>query len=73
MTVAPWRKVVAMNVTVNEAVKPMNDSEIYGKTEVWTYPTESVGDCEDYVLESSATWRSARGYLEPLDHRRAQA
>jgi predicted transglutaminase-like cysteine proteinase len=51
MTGALWRKVVAMNVTVNEAVKPMNDSEIYGKTEVWTYPTESVGDCEDYVLE----------------------
>jgi predicted transglutaminase-like cysteine proteinase len=51
MTGALWRKVVATNLSVNKAIKPMNDEEIYGKAEVWTYPTANVGDCEDYVLE----------------------
>ena len=40
----------AVNVEVNHSIKPMNDSEIYGKAEVWTLPTDMVGDCEDYVL-----------------------
>lgn len=51
MTGALWRKITAMNLAVNKAVKPMNDVDIYGKNEVWTYPTANVGDCEDYVLE----------------------
>lgn len=51
MTGALWRKIVAMNVAVNRQIKPMNDSDIYGKAEVWTYPSDNVGDCEDYVLE----------------------
>ncbi|MGE0279294.1 MAG: transglutaminase-like cysteine peptidase [Rhizobiaceae bacterium] len=50
MTGALWRKVVATNLAVNKAIKPMNDEDIYGKAEVWTYPTANVGDCEDYVL-----------------------
>lgn len=51
ITGAIWRKIVAVNLAVNKSVKPMNDSEIYGKTEVWAYPVKQVGDCEDYVLE----------------------
>jgi predicted transglutaminase-like cysteine proteinase len=39
-----------VNVSVNRAVKPMNDIDIFGKDEVWSYP-DGVGDCEDYVLE----------------------
>lgn len=39
-----------VNVTVNRSIKPMNDVDIYGKDEVWTYPGDGVGDCEDYVL-----------------------
>ena len=46
-----WKEIVAVNVGVNAAIKPMNDSDIYGKDEVWAYPDDSVGDCEDYVLE----------------------
>ncbi|WP_026227718.1 transglutaminase-like cysteine peptidase [Hoeflea sp. 108] len=48
---ALWRKIVAINVSVNAAVKPMNDIDIYGRDEVWAYPDKGVGDCEDYVLE----------------------
>jgi predicted transglutaminase-like cysteine proteinase len=45
-----WKEIISVNVGVNAAVKPMNDSDIYGKDEVWAYP-DGTGDCEDYVLE----------------------
>jgi predicted transglutaminase-like cysteine proteinase len=51
VTGALWKQIVAVNVGVNAAVKPMNDVDIYGKDEVWAYPDNGVGDCEDYVLE----------------------
>lgn len=41
----------SVNLSVNEAVAPMSDEEIYGVVEYWEYPDEGVGDCEDYVLE----------------------
>lgn len=50
MTGALWKQMVAVNVGVNAAIKPMNDLDIYGKDEVWAYPA-GEGDCEDYVLE----------------------
>ncbi len=50
MTPATMRLIASVNVSVNRAVKPMNDFDIYGKDEVWTYPDKGVGDCEDYVL-----------------------
>jgi len=45
-----WQDIGAINLSVNKAVKPMNDFDVYGKDEVWAYP-KGVGDCEDYVLE----------------------
>jgi predicted transglutaminase-like cysteine proteinase len=50
MTEALWRQITSVNLSVNKNVKPMNDFDIYGKDEVWTYP-DGFGDCEDYVLE----------------------
>lgn len=50
-TSALWHRISNVNVAVNRAVKPVNDSDIYGREEVWTYPARGVGDCEDYVLE----------------------
>jgi predicted transglutaminase-like cysteine proteinase len=45
------RTVIAtVNVAVNNAIKPMNDFDIFGRDEFWTYPASDVGDCEDYVL-----------------------
>ncbi|GAA4124929.1 transglutaminase-like cysteine peptidase [Aminobacter aganoensis] len=55
MTGALWRKMVAVNVATNAAIKPMNDIDIYGRDEVWTYPANGEGDCEDYVLEKRRT------------------
>ena len=51
MTDATWSLVERVNASVNKAVKPMNDADIYGRDEVWAYPEQAVGDCEDYVLE----------------------
>ena len=51
MTAALWRQLGSVNAAVNAAVKPMSDADIYGKDEVWAYPVNGVGDCEDYVLE----------------------
>jgi predicted transglutaminase-like cysteine proteinase len=45
-----WKQIVAVNVGVNAAIKPVNDIDLYGKDEVWAYPI-GAGDCEDYVLE----------------------
>lgn len=51
MTAALWQDVNAINVSVNRAIQPMNDFDIYGRDEVWAYPDDrNVGDCEDYVL-----------------------
>lgn len=50
-----WRKIVSVNVAINAAIKPMNDIDIYGRDEVWTYPDNGEGDCEDYVLEKRRT------------------
>ncbi len=50
-----WRKLVAVNVAANAAIKPMNDIDIYGRDEFWTYPVNGQGDCEDYVLEKRRT------------------
>jgi predicted transglutaminase-like cysteine proteinase len=45
-----WKQIIAVNVGVNAAIKPMNDLDIYGKDEVWAYPGNTC-DCEDYALE----------------------
>ncbi|QPC86130.1 transglutaminase [Mesorhizobium sp. NBSH29] len=50
MSAALLRQLTSVNLAVNAAIKPMNDIDLYGKDEVWTYPRE-YGDCEDYVLE----------------------
>ena len=51
LTRALWSEIVAVNNRVNTQVTPRTDMEIWGREEVWSYPVNSVGDCEDYVLE----------------------
>ncbi|MDZ7823753.1 MAG: transglutaminase-like cysteine peptidase [Ahrensia sp.] len=45
-----WAAIVDINNAVNTRVAPLTDDQIWGKVEVWSYPT-TVGDCEDYVLQ----------------------
>jgi predicted transglutaminase-like cysteine proteinase len=49
MTEAKWDLVRFVNNLVNTTIIPMTDKEIYGKDEVWAYPT-TAGDCEDFAL-----------------------
>lgn len=49
MSDAKWGMVRSVNSTVNSSITPMTDKEIYGKDEVWAYPT-TAGDCEDFAL-----------------------
>jgi len=49
LTAAKFRELDKVNRSVNEAIAPVTDMELYGKVEVWTYPVKR-GDCEDYVL-----------------------
>lgn len=51
MTGAIWKLIMAVNLQVNHDIKPMSDLDNYGKEEVWAYPDNGAGDCEDYVLE----------------------
>lgn len=50
MTPARYAELDRINRMVNLAIEPMTDQELYGVEELWTYPTEGKGDCEDYVL-----------------------
>ncbi|KAA3502606.1 transglutaminase [Rhizobium rhizogenes] len=44
-----WGVIREINTSVNTTIVAMTDLEIYGKDEVWEYPT-TAGDCEDFVL-----------------------
>ncbi|HEY6631108.1 MAG TPA: transglutaminase-like cysteine peptidase [Rhizobiaceae bacterium] len=45
-----WAAIIDVNNAVNASVTPRTDAEMWGKEEVWSYPT-NIGDCEDYALE----------------------
>ncbi|MHA1517660.1 MAG: transglutaminase-like cysteine peptidase [Alphaproteobacteria bacterium] len=49
LTAAKFAELKEVNQSVNDAVAPVTDLDLYGKVEVWTYPVKQ-GDCEDYVL-----------------------
>lgn len=53
-----WKQLVNVNLAVNRAVRPMSDMDMHGREEVWSYPVNGVGDCEDYVLEKRERLRS---------------
>ena len=53
-----WSKLHRINVSVNAAIKPVSDDELYGKPEFWTYPT-TAGDCEDYLLQKKKLLQEA--------------
>jgi predicted transglutaminase-like cysteine proteinase len=43
-----------VNRTINRAIRPATDSDIYGVSELWTLPVDA-GDCEDYALLKQKT------------------
>jgi predicted transglutaminase-like cysteine proteinase len=49
LSAARWNELVNVNNAVNAAVSPVTDEVLFGKPEVWFYPSDK-GDCEDFVL-----------------------
>lgn len=47
---ATWRVILEVNQRVNAAIRPVTDWEAYGVADLWTYPTNGYGDCEDFQL-----------------------
>lgn len=50
VTAPIWAAVTRVNIQVNNAYEPKTDFEMWGREEVWSFPT-TAADCEDYVLE----------------------
>lgn len=44
-----WKRIVSVNARINRSIEPVNDIDLFGRDEVWTFP-DKAGDCEDYVL-----------------------
>jgi predicted transglutaminase-like cysteine proteinase len=63
LSAAKLEEIENVNDAVNAAVAPITDLELYGKPEVWAYPSGNKGDCEDYVLLKRRLL-VARGYPE---------
>jgi predicted transglutaminase-like cysteine proteinase len=46
---AAWAAVRRINDRINSEIAPKTDRELFGKEELWTFPT-IAGDCEDFAL-----------------------
>ncbi|MBA1157619.1 transglutaminase-like cysteine peptidase [Microvirga mediterraneensis] len=40
----------SVNASVNHSVIPVTDQDHWGVVDLWSYPTDGMGDCEDYQL-----------------------
>ena len=49
LTQALWQQLLLVNASVNAAVAPVTDAQLYQTDEYWTYPN-GYGDCEDFAL-----------------------
>ena len=45
-----WAMLVRVNDSVNRAVTAVEDIDQHGVDELWTYPVDNKGDCEDFAL-----------------------
>lgn len=45
-----WKTIQNINARVNSEIQPITDMAHWGVIERWDYPTDGMGDCEDYVL-----------------------
>jgi predicted transglutaminase-like cysteine proteinase len=50
LTPQVWRTLQKVNVDINKAVNPITDIEHHGVAELWSFPQNGKGDCEDYAL-----------------------
>ncbi len=51
LTPALFQQLKQVNAHVNDTVKVQSDISHYGGSDVWAYPADGKGDCEDFALE----------------------
>ncbi len=50
LTPQTWTLITAVNRKVNRDIRPMTDRDHWGVVDSWDFPTDGIGDCEDYQL-----------------------
>jgi predicted transglutaminase-like cysteine proteinase len=45
-----YAQLKAINVAVNRMLTPMTDENHWGVTDLWSFPDDNIGDCEDFQL-----------------------
>jgi predicted transglutaminase-like cysteine proteinase len=51
LTSRTWKLVNRIALDVNRTIRPVTDMHHFGINDVWTYPDDGMGDCEDIQLE----------------------
>jgi predicted transglutaminase-like cysteine proteinase len=50
LTESRWAELVNVNNQMNASIVPVTDEDLYGVGELWVYPDNGYGDCEDIAL-----------------------
>lgn len=50
LTPQVWKTIVSVNQRVNSTIKAVTDQDHWGVVDVWGFPDDGRGDCEDFQL-----------------------
>jgi predicted transglutaminase-like cysteine proteinase len=50
LTPRTWQAIVSVNRKVNGSIKAITDQEHWGTPDRWDFPSDGLGDCEDFQL-----------------------
>lgn len=50
LTPQVWKTIVSVNQRVNSSIKAVTDQDHWGAVDIWGFPDDGRGDCEDFQL-----------------------
>lgn len=50
LTPQVWKTIVSVNQRVNSTIKAVTDADHWGVVDIWGFPDDGRGDCEDFQL-----------------------
>jgi len=50
LTPQVWKTIVSVNQRVNSSIKAVTDADHWGTVDIWGFPDDGRGDCEDFQL-----------------------
>jgi len=50
LTPQVWKTIVTVNQRVNSSIKAVTDQDHWGVVDIWGFPDDGKGDCEDFQL-----------------------